>query len=82
MPTYNYLCNSCGEEFDRFNSIAERNVPTEEPCPSCGKETVSMKIGAPGLNAEVGGSLKKAGSGWKDVLGKIKDTYKINNIRD
>ncbi|MBN1497942.1 MAG: YibE/F family protein [Spirochaetes bacterium] len=33
MPTYDYLCSSCGNRFERFQSIS--GAPSES-CPSCG----------------------------------------------
>src|SRR5919107_621453 len=42
MPTYEYKCDACGAEFERFQSI------TAEPirrCPECGKAKVRRLIG-------------------------------------
>jgi len=42
MPTYDYQCTSCEEEFEFFHSI------TREPltkCPSCEKDTLKRLIG-------------------------------------
>ena len=42
MPTYEYKCDACGHEFERFQSI------TAEPirrCPECGKAKVRRLIG-------------------------------------
>jgi len=84
MPTYTYKCKECEHDFTKICKIADRKRPLEEPCPACQAEgSVDQTIlSAPGLNAEIGGSLKKAGSGWGEVLSKVKDTHKINNIRD
>jgi putative FmdB family regulatory protein len=83
MPTYNYLCSKCDSTFEKFKAISARREPEEHPCPACGAHnTVKIMIGTPMLNAETGGSLKKAGDGWKEVLSKVKETYTINNIRD
>ena len=32
MPTYDYRCEKCGNEFEDFYSIANRAEPTESPC--------------------------------------------------
>lgn len=83
MPTYTYHCKKCENEFTKMKAMSARKEPEEQPCPACGAwNQVHIKIGAPSLNAEVGGSLKKAGDGWKEVLSKVKDNCKINNIRD
>ena len=41
MPTYEYCCESCGFEFERFQSIVSEPVKT---CPKCGMITVRRKI--------------------------------------
>ncbi len=33
MPTYEYVCDSCGRAFERFQSIKEEPV---RACPECG----------------------------------------------
>jgi putative FmdB family regulatory protein len=43
MPTYGYICENCGHQFDEFQSI------TSEPlrkCPSCSKMRLKRQIGA------------------------------------
>jgi putative FmdB family regulatory protein len=32
MPTYDYRCEKCGNEFEDFYSIVNRAEPTESPC--------------------------------------------------
>lgn len=43
MPNYDYVCRSCSEEFEFFQSMKE-DVLTE--CPSCKEDTLKRKIGA------------------------------------
>jgi putative FmdB family regulatory protein len=43
MPTYDYICESCGYEFERFQSITARPI---RKCPKCGKATLKRLIGA------------------------------------
>lgn len=50
MPMYGYNCTSCNGIFDKVLKISERNIPTEEACPSCGiidsvERTVSSGLG-------------------------------------
>ena len=42
MPTYQYLCENCGHEFERFQSITARPL---HKCPKCGKARVKRLIG-------------------------------------
>jgi putative FmdB family regulatory protein len=43
MPTYDYECESCGHQFEQFQSITAR--PTKK-CPGCGKMKLQRLIGA------------------------------------
>ncbi len=43
MPTYDYLCESCGCGFERFQSITAKSLRT---CPKCGKRKLKRLIGA------------------------------------
>ena len=43
MPTYEYICDKCKHEFERFQSIKSRPV---RKCPKCGKLNVQRLIGA------------------------------------
>ena len=38
MPTYDYKCEKCGNEFERMLPISQRNEPTEIPCPILSKD--------------------------------------------
>ena len=42
MPTYDYICDSCGHEFEAYESI--KSDP-QRLCPACEKETLRRKIG-------------------------------------
>jgi putative FmdB family regulatory protein len=42
MPTYEYKCDACGAEFERFQSITAAPV---KRCPECGKAKVRRLIG-------------------------------------
>lgn len=43
MPTYEYQCDQCGHEFQKFQSIT---APSVRKCPQCGKLKVRRLIGA------------------------------------
>jgi len=42
MPTYEYVCEGCGCEFERFESMTARPLRS---CPKCGKKKVKRLIG-------------------------------------
>ena len=35
MPLYDYVCNLCEHEFEKFTRMSDRKVPETEPCPHC-----------------------------------------------
>ena len=43
MPTYDYICESCGCGFEKFQSITTKSLRT---CPKCGKRKLKRLIGA------------------------------------
>ena len=42
MPTYEYICEECGHEFEQFQSITARSL---RKCPKCGKRGLKRLIG-------------------------------------
>ncbi len=54
MPTYQYLCNGCGHEFEKFQSIKASSL---RKCPECSKMQLNRLIGA-------GGGIIFKGSGF------------------
>lgn len=42
MPTYEYMCENCGYEFEKFQSITAKSLRT---CPRCGKKKLKRLIG-------------------------------------
>lgn len=42
MPTYDYLCNDCGFEFEQFHKFGE----TPDPC-ECGSSNIKIVINQP-----------------------------------
>jgi putative FmdB family regulatory protein len=43
MPTYDYICDSCGNEFEAFESI---KADPQTVCPDCQEPKLRRKIGA------------------------------------
>lgn len=47
MPTYDYICENCGYEFEYFQSMSSERIKI---CPKCEQNTVIRKIsGGTGL---------------------------------
>ncbi len=42
MPTYEYVCEACGEDFDVFQSMKDEKL---KKCPKCGQLALKRKIG-------------------------------------
>jgi putative FmdB family regulatory protein len=42
MPTYDYVCDACGHEFEEFQSITE---PVLRKCPECKKQKLRRLFG-------------------------------------
>lgn len=46
MPSYDYRCNSCGHQFEAFQSMAEDALTQ---CPSCGTDSLKRLISGAGV---------------------------------
>jgi putative FmdB family regulatory protein len=42
MPTYEYICEGCGSEFEKFQPITARPL---RKCPNCGKSNLKRLVG-------------------------------------
>ncbi len=42
MPTYDYVCDACGHEFELFQSMTDR---VKRKCPKCGQPRLKRLIG-------------------------------------
>ena len=84
MPTYNYKCNACEEEFEKFSSIASRDDQIEQPCPNCGKLEV-IRTPALGLGFTMD-KLQPLSGDFRNLLTNIKNKnttlYNKSTIND
>jgi putative FmdB family regulatory protein len=60
MPTYEYLCKACGDDFEVRRSITAK--PRTEACPHCSSRKTSQKLSG-GRKVPRGRSSNGAGSG-------------------
>jgi putative FmdB family regulatory protein len=71
MPTYDYLCDACGNEFEHFQSISD---PVLKKCPKCGKPKLRRLFGT-------GGAVVFKGSGFYQTDYRS-DSYKKGAEKD
>ena len=72
---YDYRCDSCEESWEESRSMNDRDAPMGEKCPKCGESDCVKRIPSVvrmSYQGRPGEAMRKAGSGWNDVLGKIK----------
>jgi len=76
MPTYDYRCSQCGNEFEKFLTISRRHEPSEQPCDKCGGEII-MKPATPlfAYDNIKTGSNGKVDRGFRDRLLDIKKSH-------
>ncbi len=58
MPTYQYRCSNCGEEFEKVQSFSDDSTPK---CPGCGtrsKKNISKIFSAVGISFKGDGFYK------------------------
>lgn len=76
MPTYEFICNACGEKFDEYLSIDNRNKPLVQPCPACGKEDCISKrfesFPTVGYDMSV-----KPSSDFKEIMERVKHSGQV-----
>jgi putative FmdB family regulatory protein len=75
MPTYDYRCNECGDEFEHFQTMTS---PVLRKCQKCGKLKLERLIGA-------GGGIIFKGAGfhcndYKKPLSPPKDRSKLREF--
>ena len=73
--TYTYKCENCNEQWEDRQLLVNRDLPTKEPCVYCKSNGTVKRIidFAPRISYDGAKTiLQRAGSGWNDVLTKIK----------
>jgi len=75
MPNYGYVCQKCNHEFDRFCAIADREIPLNEACESCGEKSVVRNYTGfvQGVASDVNMTPnKKTGGHWNQLMNRMK----------
>ena len=60
MPIYEYLCNSCGFQFEEVQKFNDQPL---ERCPDCGKKSASRQVSMSAFHLKGGGWYKDGYSG-------------------
>ena len=71
---YDYFCTECNARWEETQFMNDRDAPIALPCQRCGKINC-VKRGVVSLAVSYEGGktvLQRAGSGWNDVLNKVK----------
>lgn len=66
MPIYEFICQSCGNEFEQIQSFSDSSVPA---CAKCGSAQVVRRVGRPAIHFK--------GSGWY-----VTDSKKSNELKN
>jgi len=72
MPTYQYRCRKCGEEFEKFQSFTDDSIPRCTGCGTRSKQNVSKVFGAVGISFKGSGFYKNDSAAAKN--GSTADT--------
>ena len=76
MPTYNFRNKETGEELETTMRISELDeYKLNNPVMEQYLKSAPRIVGGVGTNLKVD-------DGFREVLSKVKDTYKVNNIKD
>jgi predicted nucleic acid-binding Zn ribbon protein len=82
--TYTYRCESCNEQWEDRQLLNDRDLPTTQACCHCNSEGTVKRIidFAPRISYDGAKTvLQRAGSGWNDVLTKVKkNSGRYSNI--
>jgi len=75
MPTYDYKCSACENLWEEFSLINDRDQPTNNPCPECGKEEVTREVTGYGICVDTNVTPnKKTGGQWNELMQKMNKT--------
>ena len=82
IPNYDFICNECQAVFEDIQlTIANRDVPVNEPCPECGKTGgVERVIAAPQIGDAYRMGRSNLPSTWTDTLSKIKKRFPLSTM--
>ena len=71
MPTYQYKCNECGNEFEEIHRVADREIPVDKVCGVCGRGKIQLIPQIPSMISMRGSWRQHTSDGWKDRMKEI-----------
>jgi putative FmdB family regulatory protein len=75
VPIYQFKCNKCQYDFEKYEKLADSDLPTRLPCPGCQElECVDKVIGSPAIVSGVN-FHSKVPNHFRD---RMKDIKKMN----
>ncbi len=80
MPLYHYECFTCGHQFTDMLRIANRKIPTENPCSECGADDVRQLIGTTNIGDPVRLGVTRPSSEFNEVIERINDRTPRSNL--
>ena len=81
--TYEYYCDKCNDKWDESHTIEDRDLPVGNDCPCAEGGFIKRGVCAPAISfAGVVSPIRRAGSGWNDVLKGIKKASGKENTID
>jgi putative FmdB family regulatory protein len=75
MPNYGFFCEKCGNKFDEFLSISNRERPLKEACSKCGEHSIKRNYDNQTSNILADSTLtpnKATGGAWNELMAKMK----------
>ena len=73
MPIYEYRCKECEHIFDDYLSVSNRDKPLRQPCPECGKRSITKLVSATTMGVDTNCTPdKKTGGDWSRLMDKMK----------
>jgi len=75
MPNYGFRCDGCGNNFEKFLTISEREQPLSESCSKCGEQKIVRNFENQ-TSALLADSMvtpnSKTGGAWNELMTKMK----------
>jgi len=84
MPAYDYICKTCGLEFEEILSVDKRYEPCESSswCERQDAEcSIELKVASPFIGDAIRQGLKKPDRAFNDKLRELKKAHRGNNIK-